>query len=184
MKPLIKYIKYTIISFFILLFLCINLYLFSENLFIYSHASNDIAILQIRWGMSPKEVEIVTEMKFESEDYNNDEHKTFTQRIRIIDRARKSEVKYYFYDNQLYKINIKKGINLFKTKIIEQLLDKAFLTDQKVDIINTLHNNNKYRIDQNNRLILIYLDDLNLEVSKNINLAMGYKPLVEKLNEE
>ena len=108
----------------------------------------------------------------------------FMKRIRIIDRARKSEVKYYFYDNQLYKINIKKGINLFKTKIIEQLLDKAFLADQKVDIINTLHNNNKYRIDQNDRLILIYLDDLNLEDSKNINLAMGYKPLVEKLNEE
>ena len=58
-------------------FTCLNSYLSYNNLAIYSHATDDFAILNIRWGMSPKQVELATNKTLD-EEYFNKEYKIHT----------------------------------------------------------------------------------------------------------
>ena len=169
-----------IILYTVFVFTCLNSYLSYNNLAIYSHATDDFAILNIRWGMSPKQVELATNKTLD-EEYLNHEYKIYSHKLRIVDRARLSDVRHYFYNDQLYKIQIKKDLSSFENRIIDQLIHKSGFSKNKNEIIEEIQNGNKYKGSINNNVVFVYLSKDKSQELKDINFVLGYKPLLDKI---
>jgi hypothetical protein len=161
-------------------FTCINSYLSYNNLAIYSHATDDFAILNIRWGMSPKEVELATDKALD-EEYLNKEYKIYSHKLKVVDRARLSDVRHYFYNDQLYKIQIKKDLSSYENRIIDQLIEKSGFEQDRNEIIEKIQNGQKYKGTINNNVALVYLSKDGSQELKNLNFVLGYKPLLDKI---
>ena len=97
--------KIFIITTSYIIILLFSILLFQTN---FSYSSTNTAILNIHWGMNPNQVENAVNTELEEGPNSTDKIKVFNNRLRIVGRARLAEVKYYFYKNQLYKLEIKK----------------------------------------------------------------------------
>ncbi len=174
-------IRFKLIALYtIFAFTCINSYLSYNNLAIYSHATNDYAIENIRWGMSPKQVELATDSAL-VEEYINQGHKIYSLKLKLVDRARLSDVKHYFYNDRLYKIQINKDLSSYENHIINQLIDKSGLAIDKNKIIETIKSGNKFKGKIQNNVALVYLSKDKSDKSQEVNLVLGYKPLLDEI---
>ncbi|NIP39142.1 MAG: hypothetical protein GWO07_10825 [Candidatus Dadabacteria bacterium] len=161
-------------------FTCINSYLSYNNLSIYSHATDDFAIEDIRWGMSPKQVELATDEVL-TEEYINREYKIYSHKIKLVDRARLSDVRHYFYNDQLYKIQIKKDLSSFENHIMDKLIDKSGFGSDKNQIIEKIQNGQKYKGEIQNNVALVYLSRNRTQKNSDFNLVLGYKPILDEI---
>jgi len=155
------------------------LFLLLPNL---SYSSTNTAILNIHWGMNTEQVEKATNIKLEEEQFRTDKIKVFNNRLRIANRARLAEVKYYFYKNQLYKLEIKKDLAMYKKPIINQLIIQKGLDQEFNNIIQTLHNGSKYETIKDNQKIVFFLNSNNLNSSDTVFLDMEYLPIANQIN--
>jgi len=147
-----------------------------------SYSSTNTAILNIHWGMNPKQVENAVNTELEEVQKSTDKIKVFNNRLRIVGRARLAEVKYYFYKNQLYKLEIKKDLAMYKKPIINQLIIQKGLDQEFNNIIQTLHNGSKYETIKDNQKIVFYLNSNDLNSSDTIFLDMEYLPIANQIN--
>lgn len=161
-------------------FTCFNSYLSYNNLAIYSHATSDHAIENIRWGMSPKQIELATDSELRLDHINN-QYQIFSQKMRLTDRARLSHVKLYFYEEQLYKLQIHKDLSSYGDHITEQLIDKAGFTQDKDIIKQRIKNGQRYKKTINNNTALIYLSYDSSNNSSDIYFTLGYEPLMDMI---
>ena len=161
-------------------FTLILLILFLQTNF--SYTSTNTAILNIHWGMNPKQIENAVNTELEEQQNSTDKIKDFNNRLRIANRARLAEVKYYFYRNQLYKLEIKKDLAMYKKPIINQLIKQKGLDQEFNNIIQTLHNGSKYETIKDNQKIVFYLNSNNLNSSDTIFLDIEYLPIANQIN--
>lgn len=155
------------------------LLLFLQTNFLYS--SNNTAILDIHWGMNPKQVQNATNKELEEEHNSTDNIKIYSNKLRIVDRGRLSNIKYYFYKNQLYKIKVTKDLSLQKNRIINQLLIHKGLDQEFNNIIQTLNNGSKYETNKDNQKIVFYLISNDLNSSDTVFLEMKYEPIANQI---
>ncbi len=160
-------------------FTLILLILFLQTNF--SYTSTNTAILNIHWGMNPKQVENAVNTELEEEQNSTDKIKVFNNRLRIVGRARLAEVKYYFYKNQLYKLEIKKDLAMYKKPIINQLIIQKGLDQQFNNIIQTLHSGAKYETIKDNQKIIFYLNSNDLNNSDTVFLDLEYLPIANQI---
>ncbi len=160
-------------------FTLILLILFLQTNF--SYTSTNTAILNIHWGMNPKQVENAVNTELEEEQNSTDKIKVFNNRLRIANRARLAEVKYYFYKNQLYKLEIKKDLAMYKKPIINQLIIQKGLDQQFNNIIQTLHSGAKYETIKDNQKIIFYLNSNDLNNSDTVFLDLEYLPIANQI---
>ncbi len=160
-------------------FTLILLILFLQTNF--SYTSTNTAILNIHWGMNPKQVENAVNTQLEEEQNSTDKIKVFNNRLRIVGRARLAEVKYYFYKNQLYKLEIKKDLAMYKKPIINQLIIQKGLDQQFNNIIQTLHSGAKYETIKDNQKIIFYLNSNDLNNSDTVFLDLEYLPIANQI---
>ena len=169
-----------IILYTIFAFTCFNSYLSYNNLSIYSHATDDFAIENIRWGMSPKQVELATDKNL-NQEYHNRDYMIYSHKIKLVDRARLSDVKHYFYNDRLYKIQIKKDLSSYENHIISELIKKSGFSKDRNVILERIQNGKKYKGEIQNNVALVYLSKDRTEKNSDINLVLGYKPLLDKI---
>jgi hypothetical protein len=131
--------------------------------------------------MNPKQVENAVNTELEEEQHSTDKIKVFNNRLRIVGRARLAEVKYYFYKNQLYKLEIKKDLAMYKKLIINQLTIQKGLDQEFNNIIQTLHSGTKYETIKDNQKIVFYLNSNDLNSSDTIFLDMEYLPIANQI---
>jgi len=155
------------------------LLLFLQTNFLYS--SNNTAILDIHWGMNPKQVQNATNKELEEEHNSTDNIKIYSNKLRIVDRGRLSNIKYYFYKNQLYKIKVTKDLSLQKNRIINQLSIHKGLDQEFNNIIQTLNNGSKYETNKDNQKIVFYLISNDLNSSDTVFLEMKYEPIANQI---
>jgi len=152
---------------------------FLQTNFLYP--SSNTAILNIHWGMNPKQVQNATNKELEEEHNSTDNIKIYSNKLRIVDRARLSNIKYYFYKNQLYKIKVTKDLSLQKNRIINQLLIHKGLDQEFDNIIQTLNNGSKYETNKDNQKIVFYLNSNDLNGSDTVFLEMKYEPIANQI---
>ena len=162
-----------------IIILLFSILLFQTNS---SYPSTNTAILNIHWGMNPNQVENAVNTELEEGPNSTDKIKVFNNRLRIVGRARLAEVKYYFYKNQLYKLEIKKDLAMYKKPIINQLIKQKGLDQEFNNIIQTLHNGSKYETIKDNQKIAFYLNSNNLNSSNTVFLDMEYLPIGSQIN--
>jgi hypothetical protein len=146
-----------------------------------SYSSNNTAILNIHWGMNPEQVQNAINTGLEEEPISTDKIKLFNNRLRIADRGRLAEVKYYFYRNQLYKLEIRKDLAMYKKPIINQLIKQKGLDQQFNNIIQTLYNGSKYETIKDNQKIVFYLNSNDLNSSDTVFLDLDYLPIANQI---
>jgi len=151
---------------------------FLQTSFLYP--SSNTAILNIHWGMNPKQVQNATNKELE-EHNSTDNIKTYSNKLRFVDRGRLSNIKYYFYKNQLYKIKVTKDLSLQKNRIINQLLIHKGLDQEFDNIIQTLNNGGKYETNKDNQKIVFYLNSNDLNSSDTVFLEMKYEPIANQI---
>ena len=161
-------------------FTLILLILFLQTNF--SYTSTNTAILNIHWGMNPKQIENAVNTELEEQQNSTDKIKVFNNRLRIANRARLAEVKYYFYRNQLYKLEIKKDLAMYKKPIINQLIKQKGLDQEFNNIVQTLHNGAKYETIKDNQKIIFYLNSNDLNNSDTVFLDLEYLPIANQVN--
>jgi len=144
------------------------------------YSTNNTAILNIHWGMNPKQVENATNIELEEQN-STDKIKVFNNRLRITDRARLAEVKYYFYRNQLYKLEIKKNLAMYKKQIINQLIKQKGLDQEFNNIIQILNNGSKYEAAKDNQKIVFYLNSNDFNDADTVFLDMEYLPIANQI---
>ncbi len=162
-----------------IIILLFSILLFQTNS---SYPSTNTAILNIHWGMNPEQVENAVNTELEADPNSTDRIKIFNNRLRIVGRARLAEVKYYFYKNQLYKLEIKKDLAMYKKPIINKLIKQKGLDQEFNNIIQTLHNGSKYETIKDNQKIVFYLNSNDLNSSDTIFLDMEYLPIANQIN--
>ncbi len=162
-----------------IIILLFSILIFQTNI---SYSSTNTAILNIHWGMNPEQVENAVNTELEEGPNSTDRIKFFNNRLRIVGRARLAEVKYYFYKNQLYKLEIKKDLAMYKKPIINQLIIPKGLDQEFNNIIQTLHNGSKYETIKDNQKIVFYLNSNNLNSSDTVFLDMEYLPIANQIN--
>ena len=162
-----------------IIILLFSILLFQTNI---SYSSTNTAILNIHWGMNPEQVENAVNAELEAHPNSTDRIKIFNNRLRIANRARLAEVKYYFYKNQLYKLEIKKDLAMYKKPIINQLIIQKGLDQEFNNIIQTLHSGTKYETIKDNQKIVFYLNSNNLNSSDTVFLDMEYLPIANQIN--
>jgi hypothetical protein len=131
--------------------------------------------------MNPKQVENAINTGLEEEPISTDKIKLFNNRLRIADRGRLAEVKYYFYRNQLYKLEIRKDLAMYKKPIINQLIKQKGLDQQFNNIIQTLYNGSKYETIKDNQKIVFYLNSNDLNSSDTVFLDLDYLPIANQI---
>ncbi len=161
-------------------FTLILLILFLQTNF--SYTSTNTAILNIHWGMNPKQIENAVNTELEEQQNSTDKIKVFNNRLRIANRARLAEVKYYFYRNQLYTLEIKKDLAMYKKPIINQLIKQKGLDQEFNNIVQTLHNGAKYETIKDNQKIIFYLNSNDLNTSDTVFLDLEYLPIANQVN--
>lgn len=161
-----------------IIILLFSILLFQTN---FSYSSTNTAILNIHWGMNPEQVENAVNTELEEGPNSTDRIKFFNNRLRIVGRARLAEVKYYFYKNQLYKLEIKKDLAMYKKPIINQLIKQKGLDQEFNNIIQTLHNGSKYETIKDNQKIAFYLNSNDLNSSDTVFLDMEYLPIANQI---
>jgi len=92
-----------------------------------------------------------------------------------------SDVRHYFYNDQLYKIQIKKDLSSYENRIIDQLIHKSGFSKNRNEIIEEIQNGNKYKGSINNNVVFVYLSKDKSQELKDINFVLGYKPLLDKI---
>ena len=152
---------------------------FLQTNFLYP--SSNTAILNIHWGMNPTQVQNATKKELEEEHNSTDKIKIFNNRLRITNRARLAEVKYYFFKNQLYKLEIKKDLAMYKKQIINQLIKEKGLDQEFNNIIQILNNGSKYGAAKDNQTIIFYLNSNDLNSSDTVFLEMKYEPIANQI---
>ncbi len=162
-----------------IIILLFSILIFQTNI---SYSSTNTAILNIHWGMNPEQVENAVNTELEEGPNSTDRIKFFNNRLRIVGRARLAEVKYYFYKNQLYKLEIKKDLAMYKKPIINQLIKQKGLDQEFNNIIQTLHNGSKYETIKDNQKIAFYLNSNDLNSSDTVFLDMEYLPIANQIN--
>ena len=162
-----------------IIILLFSILIFQTNI---SYSSTNTAILNIHWGMNPGQVENAVNTELEEGPNSTDRIKFFNNRLRIVGRARLAEVKYYFYKNQLYKLEIKKDLAMYKKPIINQLIKQKGLDQEFNNIIQTLHNGSKYETIKDNQKIAFYLNSNDLNSSDTVFLDMEYLPIANQIN--
>ena len=161
-----------------IIILLFSILLFQTNS---SYPSTNTAILNIHWGMNPNQVENAVNTELEEGPNSTDRIKFFNNRLRIVGRARLAEVKYYFYKNQLYKLEIKKDLAMYKKPIINQLIKQKGLDQEFNNIIQTLHNGSKYETIKDNQKIAFYLNSNDLNSSDTVFLDIEYLPIANQI---
>ena len=161
-----------------IIILLFSILLFQTN---FSYSSTNTAILNIHWGMNPEQVENAVNTELEEGPNSTDRIKFFNNRLRIVGRARLAEVEYYFYKNQLYKLEIKKDLAMYKKPIINQLIKQKGLDQEFNNIIQTLHNGSKYETIKDNQKIVFYLNSNDLNSSDTVFLDMEYLPIANQI---
>ena len=170
--------KYELFLWVFLIFLLLLIFL-QTNV---TYPSTNTAILNIHWGMNPKQIENAVNTELEEGPNSTDRIKIFNNRLRIVGRARLAEVKYYFYKNQLYKLEIKKDLAMYKKPIINQLIIQKGLDQEFNNIVQTLHNGSKYETIKDNQKIVFYLNSNDLNSSDTIFLDMEHLPIANQIN--
>ena len=161
-----------------IIILLFSILLFQTN---FSYSSTNTAILNIHWGMNPEQVENAVNTELEEGPNSTDKIKVFNNRLRIANRGRLAEVKYYFYKNQLYKLEIKKDLAMYKKPIINQLIKQKGLDQEFNNIIQTLHNGSKYETIKDNQKIAFYLNSNDLNSSDTVFLDIEYLPIANQI---
>ena len=161
-----------------IIILLFSILLFQTNS---SYPSTNTAILNIHWGMNPEQVENAVNTELEEQQNSTDNIKVFNNRLRIANRGRLAEVKHYFYKNQLYKLEIKKDLAMYKKPIINQLIIQKGLDQEFNNIIQTLHNGNKYETLKDNQKIAFYLNSNDLNSSDTVFLDIEYLPIANQI---
>ncbi|NIP39107.1 MAG: hypothetical protein GWO07_10470 [Candidatus Dadabacteria bacterium] len=151
-----KYSKHFLI-YFLFLFVAVNLYLKHSNILIYSNATYDVAMLNIKWGMSPAEILSATGTDVDSVVAVGTMHKNASHKLPIIDYSNKSVVNYYFFNNQLYKVHIKKPIKSYPEDHIAKFMKKIGLIDKEENIVSGLYEGAKYRIEDVKEKVYVYM---------------------------
>ena len=159
--------------------LSVSLFLLQTN-FLYS--STNTAILNIHWGMNPKQVENALNTILEENQISTDRIKIFNSRLKIVDRGRLAEVKYYFYENKLYKLEIKQDLAMYKKPIINKLIILKGLDQEFNNIIQTLHSGSKYETTRDNQKLVFYLNSNDLNSSDTVFLDLEYLPITSQTN--
>jgi len=135
----------------------------------------------LRWGMKPKMIEVGTNKKLEIEHSSIVKIKIYSHKLRITDKGRLADVKYYFYKNGLYKIEIKKDLAIYKKEILKQLILMKGLIKEFDNIIQTLNNGSKYETIEDNQKIVFYLNSNDLNGSDTVFLEMKYEPIANQI---
>ena len=161
------------------IFLSVLLFFVQINI---SYSFTNTAILNIHWGMNPKQVEYTVNTGLEEDQNSTDKIKVFNNRLKIVNRGRLAEVKYYFYENKLYKLEIKQDLAMYKKPIINQLIVPPGLAQENNNIIQTLHRGSKYETTKDNQKIVIYLNSGDLNSSDTVFLDLEYLPIANQLN--
>ncbi len=132
--------------------------------------------------MNQQQVETAVNTALQEDQYSTDRIKVFSNRLKITDRGRPSEVKYYFYKDQLYKLEIKKDLATHKKPTINQLIKLKGLDERYNDIIQTLHYGRKYETILDNQKIVFSLNSGDLNSSDTVFLDLEYLPIASQLN--
>jgi len=162
-------------NYFIVLLL---LFFFIQTNFLYSFGTG---FTSLSWGMKPKMIEDGTNKELEIEHSSIDKIKIYSHKLRITDKGRLADVKYYFYKNGLYKIEIKKDLAIYKKEILKQLILMKGLNKEFNNIIQTLNNGSKYETNKDNQKIVFYLISNDLNGSDTVFLEMKYEPLANQI---
>ena len=88
-KSILKKYSKHILIYLLFIFVAANFYLKHSKLLIYSNATNDVAMLNIMWGMSPTEISQVTNREFEDVSSVDSKVKSISQKRPSIDNTNK-----------------------------------------------------------------------------------------------
>ncbi|HSG32717.1 MAG TPA: hypothetical protein VLB82_14380 [Thermodesulfobacteriota bacterium] len=149
-----------------------------------SYSFTNTAILNMHWGMNPEQVESAINTALQEDQSSTDKIKVYISNLQITDRGRPSDVKYYFYKNQLYKLKIKQDLATHKKPIINQLIKLKGLDEQFNDIVQSLHYGRKYETFNDNQKIVFYLNSGDLNSSDTVFLDLKYLPVAGQTNFE
>ena len=176
-----KYSKHILI-YLLFIFVAANFYLKHSNIFIYSNATDDVAMLDIKWGMSPAEILQVTNREFEYISSVDSKFKSISQKLPIIDYANMSQVNYYFLNNQLFKVHIKKPIQKYSQERVGKFIERIGFNSRDGDIISGLYAGEKYEIEQGKQKKSLYLGFDSANQPKNTYVIMYYEPIAKKFD--
>jgi hypothetical protein len=176
-----KYSKHILI-YLLFIFVAANFYLRHSKLLIYSNATNDVAMLNIKWGMSPTEISQVTNREFEDISSVDSKFKIIYQKLPIIDNANMSEIHYYFLNDQLFKIRIKKPIHSYSEQRVGQFIQRIGFNNKEQDIVSGHYAGKKYKIEQGKQKKSLYLGFDSSDQPKNTYVTMYYEPIARKFD--
>ncbi|NIS07889.1 MAG: hypothetical protein GWO07_03805 [Candidatus Dadabacteria bacterium] len=146
-----------------------------------SYSSTNTAILNIHWGMNPVQVGSAVNTALEEDKTSTDRIKVFNSILKITERGIPSELKYYFYKNQLYRLEIKQELATHKKPIINHLIKLKGLDQEFNNIIQTLHSGRNYETIKDNQRINYYLNSGDLNNSDTVFVDLEYLPVAGQI---
>ncbi len=174
-----KFSKYFLV-YFLFIFVAANFYLKHSNILIYSNATDDVAMLNIKWGMSPTEILYATDTDFSHIIAEDPTHKSISQHLPLIDETNKTEVNYYFVNNQLYKVRIKENIASDSKNKVAKFIEKIGVDKSEKNIISNLYEGEKYRTENGRQKMSVYIGFDAKDKPVNTYVTMYYKPIADK----
>ncbi len=180
-KSILKKYSKHILIYLLFIFVAANFYLKHSKVLIYSNATNDVAMLNIRWGMFPTEISQVTNREFEDVSSVDSKFKSISQKLPIIDNTNMSQVNYYFLNDQLFKV-LKKPIHSYSEERVGQFIERIGFNSRDGDIISGLYAGEKYKIVQGKQKKSLYLGFDSANQPKNTYVTMYYEPIARKFD--
>lgn len=177
--PKSKFLRYFFI-YLLFIFVAVNFYLKHSNILIYSNATDNVGILDVKWEMSPAEIVQVTHQDYELITLNSRGIKTISQKLVISDN-KMSEVNYYFVDNQLYKVSIKKSIESSSQKTVNEFIKTVGFNTNGSDMVSGLYAGEKFLVNEGKEKKSLYIGFDSSNKPKNTYVTMAYEPLAKKL---
>jgi hypothetical protein len=181
-KSILKKYSKHILIYLLFIFVAANFYLKHSKLLIYSNATNDVAMLNIMWGMSPTEISQVTNREFEDVSSVDSKFKSISQKLPIIDNTNMSQVNYYFLNDQLFKVRIKKPIRSYSEERAGQFIQRIGFNNKNGDIVSGLYAGEKYKIEQGKQKKSLYLGFDSANQPQNTYVTMYYEPIARKFD--
>ena len=172
-------LKYFVI-YLLFVFVAVNFYLKHSNTLIYSNATDDVAMLDIKWGMSPTEILQVTNREFEAINLLDNHYKSISQKLPIIDHANMSQVNYYFVNNQLFKVRIKKPIESYSEQRVAKFIERIGFDKNDRDLVSGLYEGEKYQIEKGKLRKSLYIGFDSSNKPTNTYVTMYYEPIAKK----